>query len=453
MYPTIGDYNEVIDKRGGQAFDRLGKYIFKPSRLLPVKIYIHGTGAYAVVFKASDKQNEFAIKCFIGGDDRNAERYRQLDIYLSKINFPWLTQVNYLPEEISVNGNAYPVVKMPWIDGVLLNDFITINLQDNAVLSEIQEIIIQTSQSLEVNFVGHGDIQCGNMLVAKTSGHKVRLKLIDYDGMYIPTFKAKDNLEGGRAEFQHPKRSPEDYNEKIDRFSFLVIITALEALKYDKELWKEVLNGGFNTLDNMLFIREDFKDPHRSSLFKRLNEINRPAMQFYLIQLVKACTGLVSDILAPSLYDKNAGDDNRPIGFRERFNLEELQKLLLIKTIPPGAIVLADYKNIGITPCHIDKTLYTGQTIILTQGTHFKSFVVGEQNTVNFEMVANPDLEKRYQIHETSPKPTPPIPSAVYLVLNEDQSDSKHDNIGVFILIMIAFVIVIIIIVINKFTL
>lgn len=445
MFPTIGEYNDVIDKKGGQAFYQLNEYQFKPSRLIPVRIFIHGTGSYAVVFKAVSSAGLFAIKCFIGGDTRNAERYRQLDRYLAGISAPWLTSVKFLEDEIRVNGGLFPVVKMPWIDGVLLNDFITINLHHNSILAELQRKIIDTSRSLESNHIGHGDIQCGNILVSKASGSGIQLKLIDYDGMYIPAFTGNINLERGRAEFQHPKRGSQQFNERIDRFSFWVILATLEGLKHDKGLWEEVLQGGFNTLDNMLFTGDDFLALSLSPLFRRLNQINQPSMQYYLIELDKACSSDPDEVSQPALY-LSLPENDKMLSFEQFIpKTTTIIQSLLINSTPPGALVLADYKNIGITPCRISKSEYKGHNIILTQGTQVRSFIVGDQDDINFEFAKAQNLDLKYKMEGTHPSfHTKHLSNSqpVYTKTVQGSNDTIMGTVAIVIIIVIVIVVI-----------
>ena len=253
MFPSIAEYNNTIAKSGGSAFCTMPDLSFMTSRTNPVKIYSFGSGSYAVVFKATENGNPYAIRCFISGDQENIRRYRELNDYFKNINAPWVTKFKLLENEIKVADSYYPVVVMKWVQGELLNTFISSNLNNKLILNDLQNEFIRLSNSLELNFIGHGDIQCGNVLVAKDENGAPVIKLIDYDGMYIPAFSNKINLERGRTEFQHPDRFLIPFNERIDRFSFWIILCALEALKYNTELWKEVMQGGFNTLDNLLF--------------------------------------------------------------------------------------------------------------------------------------------------------------------------------------------------------
>ena len=104
---------------------------------------------------------------------------------------------------------------MEWINGLLLNEYISKYLSHNQVLSALQEQLISISRNLEENNIGHGDFQCGNIIVTG-SFTDLEIRLIDYDGMYTPYLKGQASLENGRSEFQHPDRSYTPFNQRID---------------------------------------------------------------------------------------------------------------------------------------------------------------------------------------------------------------------------------------------
>ncbi len=206
MFPTIAKYNEAIQIKDGKAFKTLSNLTFIPSRTVPTRIFSYGSGSYAVVFKAKDHSNDFAIRCFISAEKENIERYKEIDNYLKNRRASWITKIELLEDEIKVDGKFYPVLKMDWVDGQLLNNYITQIIHNNIALTSLQSEVLRVSRSLERLKIGHGDIQCGNIIIAKNSKEEYIIKLIDYDGMYIPSFSNKVNLERGRTEFQHPSR-------------------------------------------------------------------------------------------------------------------------------------------------------------------------------------------------------------------------------------------------------
>ncbi len=229
-YPTIGEYNQAIKAKGGNAFSSLGGITILPSRTLPIAVYLFGSGAYAAVFKGNYYGQTLALRCFLSAENETIKRAKIICDYLRNLNEPWLVKSEFLENEICVNRSYFPVMKMDWIDGKLINQFVTAYLDDNRVLSELQRKLIHISQSLEENRIGHGDIQCGNIII-KGDSQNFEVKLIDYDGMYVPQLLGKDSIEKGRSEFQRPGRTLSHFDHEMDRFSFWVIITALEALR------------------------------------------------------------------------------------------------------------------------------------------------------------------------------------------------------------------------------
>jgi hypothetical protein len=56
------------------------------------------------------------------------------------------------------------------------------------------------------------------------------LKLIDYDGMWVPALAGTRSGEVGHPSYQHPQRLREGpYNIDVDRFPLLLVATALRA--------------------------------------------------------------------------------------------------------------------------------------------------------------------------------------------------------------------------------
>lgn len=383
MFPTIAEYNQTLQRSGSNAFTALKGLIFIPSRTVPIKIFSYGSGSYAVVFKAKDNFNTYAIRCFISVEQESIERYKAISGHLNSINVPWSVNLSLLENEIEVNGMYYPVLKMDWINGKMLNDYIGEILDSFDLLTNLQKEIIGLSSSLEANCIGHGDIQCSNVIVQTTVENKAVIRLIDYDGMYIPVFRNKASLEKGRGEFQHPLRAMAAFNEKIDRFSFWVILTTLEALKFDKSLWLPVMQGGYNTLDNTLFTGTDFSNFSSSKLADRLYALNRPSLSFYLDKLNSFLNSSPDAVDTPVMYEYSGIKYNdRVEAFINTAAIEEKETVEILSN-PTGATVLTStFKKIGITPLKIDKRTFLNQTLTIAYGTEFKPVRIEETATV-----------------------------------------------------------------------
>ena len=383
MFPTIAEYNQTIQKNGDNAFVTLKGLTFIPSRTVPVKIFSYGAGSYAVIFKSKDAFNMYAIRCFISGEPAAIGRYKEISDYLNNIHASWITNFSLLENEINVNGQNYPILKMDWVNGKLLNDYIDEILPNNHLLTVLQEEIVVLSKSLEKDEIGHGDIQCGNIIMQNDVANKPLIRLIDYDGMYIPAFKNRINLEKGRTEFQHPQRAIADFNEQIDRFSFWVILCALEALKFDKSLWLPVMQGGYNTLDNMLFVGNDFTNFSSSKLVSRLYNLNQPSLSFYLNKLNKFCHSTPASIEAPILYSPIEPKVVIPFEIKvEKIVPEKPVELVEIVSNPPEADVFtANNQYLGVTPLQLDKRTYLNQKLLVNYDARCTYILIGKSDT------------------------------------------------------------------------
>lgn len=392
-YPSIGEYNQVIQKRGGNSFRSLNGINLIPSRTTPIKVYLFGSGAFAAVFKGSINGRTYAIRCFLSAENETIERYKRICKYVSQLNSTWKTECEFIDNEITVNGRTYPVLKMEWLNGVLINEYVSQNLSNNNVLSELQNKLISISEDLEKNKVGHGDLQCGNIVISGYSSN-FQVKLIDYDGMYVPELAFKKSIEKGRSEFQHPKRTLNNFNPEMDRFSFWVMLTALEALKLDKTLWREVMQGGFNTLDNFLFTIQDFLNPNQSPLFNRLYKLNSTSLNFYLETLKWLCNSEYSVIPPPALYGNSSITSKSIHSEHQKYvpNSHRIDTTVsannykIITNNGTASVLTSTFQRLGSTPLELDKQTYEGKVIIVSNGRESKRITLNShQNLIEIE--------------------------------------------------------------------
>lgn len=270
-WPTSQDYNEAIQnaascfsdpdlKKGEVTLNAIG---------LPVP----RSGNFADVYKFNGGDGKFwAVKCFTRKVSGLQERYAKIDEHLSRAHFPFTVGFKYLAEGIRIRGEWHPLLKMEWVEGFTLNEFV----RDNAGKPNYLHALMQmwgklTGMLRDANFA-HADLQHGNvLLVPGTSGTKLGLKLIDYDGMWVPALAETHSGEVGHPNFQHPLRLKDRlYNADVDRFPHLVIAAALRGtLLGGKPLWDKFDNG-----DNLLFKESDLSDPANSPVVKALWDLN-----------------------------------------------------------------------------------------------------------------------------------------------------------------------------------
>jgi hypothetical protein len=210
---------------------------------------------------------QWAVKCFTREVEDLHDRYAAISAYLANSPRSFIIEFRYLDTGILIDGVWYPVLKMRWIEGKTLNEFVRENADKPVLLDKLALMWLKLAQDLRDLGIGHGDLQHGNvLLVPNPQKASMHLRLIDYDGMYVPALANCPSREKGFPGFQHPRRSPRQYGPEIDRFSHLVIFTALRALRVGgSKLW-----NNFGTLENLLFSESDFTLPARSDLLRTL---------------------------------------------------------------------------------------------------------------------------------------------------------------------------------------
>jgi hypothetical protein len=438
VFPTIGEYNQLFQKLGGSAFRSLKGIELVPSRTQPIKVFLFGSGAYAAVFKGIYEGKTYAIRCFLTAEDGAIERYRAICNHLGTVQDDWITDSEFLKDEVKVGDLTFPILKMEWVEGLLINQFIDQNLSNIKVLEEIQRQLVAISNSLEKNSVGHGDLQCGNIIVTGSSS-KFQIRLIDYDGMYVPELAQKTSIELGRSEFQHPKRTKFDFHPEMDRFSIWVMLTALEALKYDKNLWLEVMQGGFNTLDNFLFSIQDFKNQENSKLFNRLFAINSTSLNYYLNELKSCCVKDISLVTKPILFKQTNNDGRIPEGHEKytpvknknapkKSPIQEPVRNDMFKIISNNGevtVLTSTFQKLGTTPLELEKVAFKGKTLIVSNGNTVKQIQLNSEMNlieVNLGEAINTKAKKETKV---SKKKIEPIAQEEVL---EDQDKSRTQD-------------------------
>lgn len=258
-------------------------------RLTPLGSPWAATGGFALTFDITAAQERFAVRCFHRQGNRLQERYARIAEFVGdNPDLDFLVDVTYLKQGIRIEGNPLPIVRMPWVRGTPLNAWVEHNLHDRAALRHVRGQVSQAVQFLRRRSAAHGDLQHGNILV----GDQNAIRLVDYDGMFLPSLRNFGAPENGHRNYQHPDRD-NHYDESLDLFAGHVIDLSLAALEHEPALWAE-----FNTDQNLLFSADDFADPGRSALFTRLQ--NLPELAEPTRRLMSACEadfGAVPNVL------------------------------------------------------------------------------------------------------------------------------------------------------------
>jgi eukaryotic-like serine/threonine-protein kinase len=244
------------------------------------------TGQSAIVFHASLGSQNVALRCFTRGVPGQRARYQALHAYLMQSMPSYMVESYYRDHEILVAGERYPLVQMGWADGMSLDKWVKNHLKRSVDLAKLASTWLDiVNDMLRLNFA-HGDLANDNCLVKGSS-----IKLIDYDGCYIPALAGEHPDEAGNPHFQHPKRSGY-YAANIDAFPSLVIYLSLLALSKDSELWK------FHTDKNLIFTKDDYQAPSRTPIWRELAKISNPRIVSLAAALADMCEAPI-DALPP----------------------------------------------------------------------------------------------------------------------------------------------------------
>ncbi len=264
-YPTPSDYQEALQAPAVAFADpELQSATPRTNALgLPQPI----TGAFAAVFPVTtDTGARYAVKCFLAEVPDQEARYEAVATALDAVDHDAFVGFSYRSEGIRVEGERYPLLKMDWAEGTPLNRFVERHLDRPDVLDRLAKAWADLMADLDAMDLAHGDLQHGNVLVEAT-GEALRLRLVDYDTMYVPALEGQTSAEVGHRNYQHPDRTDADFGPSLDRFAGLVIYTALRACAVRPELWAR-----YDTGENLLFRNADLYAPEDSPLFATLAE-------------------------------------------------------------------------------------------------------------------------------------------------------------------------------------
>ncbi len=238
-------------------------------------------GTFASVYELVSGRRRWAVKCFLRNIPDLHQRYAKISDHLKKSRWlKYFATFEYQDKGIRVLGKPFPLVKMEWVEGHPLNTFIEQNLSRQHVLAKLKKTWVKLLADLRSAHIAHGDLQHGNVLVRPNGD----LRLIDYDGMWVPALAGEKSNETGHPDYQDPGRTQKDVRAGIDEFSDTVIQIAICALVRERSLWDKYNNG-----DNLLFRRRDFLDPGSSPLIADLQALGDPEFTEKLEFVLNAC--------------------------------------------------------------------------------------------------------------------------------------------------------------------
>jgi len=309
--PSVCFSNPVLRKTL-PAVDRLG-----------MPIVTSGQFAYVYKLKSMNGDGDYAVRCFRGYLGDRDQRYRAIQAHVLNSPVPYLSQFSYSPEGILVGGIRFPILFMQWIDGPTLDLYVSEMLHRRDVLLHLADEWLRVVSAFQAAGIAHGDLQHGNVIVEHG-----QLRLIDHDGIFVPTMNGWAACEVGHQHYQHPQRAAGQFDASLDNFSSLVIYLSLLALAERPSLWEEYHD------ENLLFTKADFLDPSNSTLFAKIREIGTEHSRLAGV-LADAAAG--PPLAVPQLADLVQAPSRLPSWMHAPIDLEATTKTREVVRVDPFA--------------------------------------------------------------------------------------------------------------------
>src|SRR5262249_52312047 len=235
-----------------------------------------------------------AVRCFHREIPAIQQKYDAISKKLKSLSNGCFVGFDFQPSGINVRQQTFPIVRMDWVEGDTLGIWLDKHFNDPRALEKARAEFAAIARLLEHEGIAHGDIQNGNVMVAGG-----QIKLIDYDGMFVPGMRPGQGTETGHKHFQHPDRRVSDFGPSMDRFSFIALDLSLRAVIADKSLYPKFREGG----ETIVFRANDFADPQNSEIFRRLLAL--PKLKDQAQKFATTCAAPLAAV--PTLDDFLAG--------------------------------------------------------------------------------------------------------------------------------------------------
>lgn len=269
-WPAPDEFNEAVQNPKLTLNDSELQIGYPACNALGLPIV--STGAFASVYRFRTPTKDFAVRCFLRELSDRAERYKAISQFILNDSLPATVDFDFIERGIQVRGRWYPILKMEWVEGQLLNHFVDQHVNDQDRMLRLAEAFKDMVLSLRKEGLAHGDLQHGNILICSNE-----FRLVDYDGMYVPSLEGQESQELGHPNYQHPRRSKIHFGPYLDNFASWIIYITLQCLCYEPRLWK-TLHGGD---ERLLLGRQDFAEPAKSARLAHLLTHRDPKVRGY----------------------------------------------------------------------------------------------------------------------------------------------------------------------------
>jgi hypothetical protein len=346
------DYNDAVQNPAHSFVDKELKTgsVRKNALGLPLVL----SGGFALTYAVTTGSKKYAVRCFHREIPAIESKYKEISRTLRSLNNGYFVGFEFQHSGIVVKGNTFPIVRMDWIEGDPLGVWLDKNYDNEVALRAARAEFRKIAAYLETKGIAHGDIQNGNVMMSQLG-----IKLIDYDGMFVPGLPGGNGAEVGHKHFQHPQRSSTGYGRTMDRFSFIVLDLSLQSIIEDKTLHKRFREGG----ETIIFKANDFADPENSEIMQLLSRI--PQLKDRVAAFAAICRADISSVptLEECLDGKNIPKTRAPIDVTRR-RTEDKKSVKYIAAFP-----VVDATNYSATLKHVgDRIELVGKIVEVKVG-------------------------------------------------------------------------------------
>ena len=327
VWPTPQDYNEAVQNPRSALADPALQGGTAAVSIIGLPLV--SSGNFASVYQFHCGASDFAVRCFLQNVQDQSDRYEKISRYIMTDDLPYTVNFEYLPKGVRVHGQWFPILKMDWVRGESLDTYVKRIVQDEDRLLKLIAAFVRMLDDLRRGGIAHGDLQHGNILVLDSG----ELRLVDYDGMYVPELSGLQSNELGHRNYQHPARSSKHFGAYLDNFAAWSIFSSLSCLAIDPSLLERVRGGD----ECLLFKHGDYKYPMHSRAFAileghenpQINELSRglrTLLSFDIqdIPFLNEPFPIAEDLPPLDLTRATSSDDAELLDWREQVDIDAL---------------------------------------------------------------------------------------------------------------------------------
>lgn len=310
-YPNQGDYDRSVQNLKTMVKDPLlSDGSANKMQMGMLEAY---SGGFSRVYPITTKSGKYALRCWTGEIGDSEQRYERISAYINPLSSSYFVPFVYIKEGIMVNGQAWPILRMDWTEGIDLKEYVGLHCGNKDRMDALAANFLEMTQFFHQHEMSHGDLQNENIRV-KPDGSLV---LVDYDSLFVPGLEGWEETVKGYPAYQHPKRDANVYtNAKVDYFSELIIYLSIKLLRYQPSLWEDYQLEGEER--QFFFAPEDYLDLTNAPRWKAVQGLSSETDQLLEV-LRQFCEAKDIQELTPL--------DEVLLGMRPEIELFEIEKI------------------------------------------------------------------------------------------------------------------------------